>query len=229
LRDVSFTLSDHQIIGILGPNGAGKTTLLEILEGLSQPTSGAVRLFGNELKKDHYPKERVGTVMQQEATLDKMTVREYAELFAAIYQIDNGADKIIARAQLADHLDQQVAELSGGEAQRLFIAAASVHQPELLFLDEPTAHLDPENRRIIGRWLREMSSRSTIILTTHDLREADAICDYIIFLVNGEVKAQGTPQSLIEAVPLPQREHHNIEDAFFYFCASRLTENGELA
>ena len=228
LRNVSFSLDGQQIIGILGPNGAGKTTLLEILEGLTRPSEGEARLFGTPLDPSHYPKHRVGVVIEKESTLDNMTVSEYADLFAAIYQVDGGKESILTRARMQGRVHVPVELLSAGESQRLMIAAASVHRPELLFLDEPTSHLDPENKREIGSWLRQMAESCTIILTTHDLREAEVVCDYIMFLVNGEVKAQGTPAALIEAVPESDRHGLGIEDAFFYFCSSRITPQGEL-
>ena len=228
LRDVSFTLEGPQIIGILGPNGAGKTTLLEILEGLCRPTAGNVRLFGEPLGAGPYPRRRVGVVMQREFAFDKITVEEYADLFAAIQRVKGGKEIILASAGLESQAKLGVERLSGGEAQRLFIAASVVHAPALLFLDEPTAHLDPESKSRVGALLRDMAVERTVILTTHDLREADAVCDHVVFLVNGTVKAAGRRRALIEAVPPAARSGRGIEDAFFHFCAGRLTAHGNL-
>jgi ABC-2 type transport system ATP-binding protein len=228
LRGISLALAGPQIIGVLGPNGAGKTTLLEILEGLSAPTEGDIRLFGAPLSRNGYPKRRVGVVMQREFVLDRITVGEYAELFAAIYEQPSGGAGILAAARLADRARAPVDRLSGGEAQRLFIAAAVVHRPELLFLDEPTAHLDPASKLEIGATMREMGKIRTVVLTTHDLREAEAVCDTVVFLVGGEVKAVGPLAELVAAVPPSARRSGGLEDAFFHFCSARIAAHGAL-
>ncbi len=224
LRDVSFTLDGPQLIGILGPNGAGKTTLLDILEGISAPSSGSVRLFGEPIAP--YPRRRVGVVLQRELLLDRTTVREYAELFAAIHGVRRGEDEILRCSGLASRAGVPVTRLSGGEAQRLFIAAAVIHAPDLLFLDEPTAHLDPESKKEVGEMLRQMSRERTVVLTTHDLREADALCDHLLFLVDGTVRAEGPRDTLVAAVPGGERGGLGVEDAFFHFCALRLMPGG---
>ncbi len=228
LRGVSFTVKGPRLVGVLGPNGAGKTTLLEILEGLSEPSTGEVSLFGEKLVPGRYPRRRVGVVLQREFALDRITVGEYADLFASIYGVPRGDGGILERAQLTDRRQVAVERLSGGEAQRLFIAAASVHGPDLLFLDEPTAHLDPASKLHLGEVLRGLARERTVLLTTHDLREADRLCDDILFLVGGEIKAAGPREELIAAVPPDRRRTGGIEDAFFHFCEAHL-EGGKLA
>jgi ABC-2 type transport system ATP-binding protein len=166
--------------------------------------------------------------MQREFVLEGVTVGEYAELFAAIYGVRDGRAKVVAQARLSGREAQPVARLSGGEAQRLFIAASSVHGPELLFLDEPTSQLDPESKRDLGVLIRELGRTSTVLMTTHDLREADSVCDHALFLVQGQVKAQGPRQALLDAVPVAQRATGGLEDAFFHFCAQRITATGAL-
>jgi ABC-2 type transport system ATP-binding protein len=221
LDSVSFTLSSPGLLGILGPNGAGKTTLLDILEGLSQPTAGSFRLFG--AAPAPYPRRKVGVVMQSEAKLERCTTREYAELFAAIYQVDDGAARILGRARLEARARVPVGRLSGGEAARLFIAAASVHDPALLFLDEPTAHIDPEGKRELGAMMKELATTRAVVLTTHDLREADAVCTHLLFLVGGRVRAFGERGELLAKVKAA-----SVEDAFFEYCKVRLVD-GEVA
>src|SRR4051794_25242251 len=154
LSDVSIALSGPRLVAVLGPNGAGKTTLLDLLEGLEDPTSGSVSLFGSAIDPKRYPRQRVGVVMQKEFVLDGVRVGDYADLFAAIYGREGGRKRIIERAGLEGREAMSVARLSGGEAQRLFIAAASVHDPELLLLDEPTSELDPESKERVGALLR---------------------------------------------------------------------------
>ncbi len=222
LDGVELRLLGPQLIGILGPNGAGKTTLLDIVEGLSEPTAGEVRLLGGPLSP--YPRRRVGVVLHREFALDHVKTGEYAELFAAIYGVAGGRQRILERAELLTRADVAVERLSSGEAQRLFIAAASVHDPELLLLDEPTAHLDPEAKQKLGRWLRETSRTRTVVITTHDLAEAEAICDHVVFLVRGRVRAQGSPVELTAAVPEPARA--GLASAFFHFCAVRIAPDG---
>ncbi|WP_437581396.1 ABC transporter ATP-binding protein [Sorangium sp. So ce887] len=220
LSDVSFRVEGPGLVGVLGPNGAGKTTLLDLLEGLSEPTRGAVRLFGAPVPP--YPRRRVGVVMQKEVQLERCTTREYAGLFAAIYGVRDGAARILERARLAQRASVPMARLSGGEAARLFIATALVHEPELLFLDEPTAPLDPAGKQEIGEVLRGVARERTVFMTTHDLREADGLCDRLLFLVGGKLRASGTRDELVAAVPEGRRTGLGVEDAFFHFCAVRM-------
>jgi ABC-2 type transport system ATP-binding protein len=225
LSDVTFAIDGPGMVGILGPNGAGKTTLLDILEGLSEPTAGSYRLFG--VAPRPYPRRRMGVVMQREAQLEHVTAGEYAELFAAIYGVANGRQRVLARARLEARAKVALSRLSGGEAARLFIAAAVVHEPELLFLDEPTAHLDPENKRLIGAELAEMARERTVVITTHDLREADELCNELLFLVDGSIRAAGSREELVGAVPAEARTGIGVEDAFFHFCAVRIADTGD--
>lgn len=218
LDDVSFAMHGPGLLGILGPNGAGKTTLLDILEGLSEPTGGQFRLFGERPKK--YPRRRVGVVMQSEARLERVSTREYADLFAAIYGVADGTERILSRARLLDRATTPMVRLSGGEAARLFIAAAMVHQPELLFLDEPTAHLDPESKKLIGSQLRELAETCTIVMTTHDLSEAGTLCDRLLFLVGGRVRASGARDELVAG--------RTMEEAFFDLCSVRIRDGEEI-
>jgi ABC-2 type transport system ATP-binding protein len=225
LCDVSFALTGPQLCGILGPNGAGKTSLLDILEGLAVPAAGQVRLLGELLRPGRYPRQRVGVVLQREFAPDYLSVAEYAQLMATLHGVPAGGATILREAQLEERARIPVSQLSGGEAQRLFIAAALVHAPELLFLDEPTGQLDPENKRRLGQVLRELSRERTLVMTTHDLREADLLCDSLLFMVGGRVRAFGTRSELLAAVPGAR----SVEDAFFHFCGARVNSQGELA
>ena len=218
LDGISFELQGPGLLGVLGPNGAGKTTLLDILEGLSAPTAGSFRLFGE--RADPYPRRRVGVVMQNEAKPERVTTREYAELFAAIYGVADGAARILERARLGPRATIPMVQLSGGEAARLFIATAMVHEPELIFLDEPTAHLDPESKKEIGAQLRELAKTRAIVMTTHDLTEADALCDRVLFLVGGKVRASGTRAELVG--------EGTLEQAFFEHCSLRMRDGEEV-
>jgi ABC-2 type transport system ATP-binding protein len=224
LSNVSFTIEGPQLVGILGPNGAGKTSLLDLLAGLAKPSRGNLQLFGNPLNLSKYPRRRVGVMLQREFVPERMTVGEYAALFASIYSVKNGKDKILKMAALTERSTVPVARISGGEAQRLFIAAINVHEPDLLLLDEPTAQLDPQNKRQIGQFLRDLCSERTVVMTTHDLREADEICNTVIFLVAGTIKAMGPRAELIKVTP----NGRTIEDAFFHFCGTRVNDAGDV-
>lgn len=225
LDRVSFAFDGPGVIGILGPNGAGKSTLLDLLEGLSRPDSGEVLLFGEPIAR--YPRHRVGVVLQREAALDTLTVGEYAELFAAIHRVRDGAARILATSRLEDRGRTPMARISGGELARLVVATALVHDPELVFLDEPTAALDPANKRAMGELFRAIGRERTVVLTTHDLREAEAVCDQLIFLVDGSVRAAGPKHELVASVPEDARGGSELEAAFFHYCAVRMRD-GEI-
>lgn len=214
LDDVTFTLEGPQVIGILGPNGAGKSTLLDLLEGLDTPTSGSIRILGRPI--DPYPRSDVGVVLQRECTLDQVTVVEWVELFAAIASVD--ARSILENAGLVARADVPMQRLSGGEAQRLHLAVATAHAPKLLFLDEPTAHLDPDDRRRLGESIIAEGRERTVVITTHDMNEAGAICDHLLFLDRGRVRAEK-----------PRAELGSVEDAFFELCRARINAVGERA
>ncbi|HXK20397.1 MAG TPA: ABC transporter ATP-binding protein [Polyangiaceae bacterium] len=222
LVDVSFRVDAPGVTGLLGPNGAGKTSLLDLLSGLARPSSGSLALFGERLDQKPYPRRRVGVVLQREFVPDRVTVAEYAELFAAIYGIDGGARAILRQAELLERGKVPVDSLSGGEAQRLFVAAAVVHGPELLLLDEPSSGLDPASKRALGDFLRQIAEKTCVLLATHDLNEAERICDHCLFIVGGRLRAEGTPQQLLTSAAAA-----SLEDAFFYYCGARVNTVGD--
>ncbi len=210
LSEVSFSVTSPRLVCVLGPNGAGKTTLFEVLAGLTTPTTGSVRLFGETISVGRYPKAKVGVVFQREFLLDEVRIGEYADLFASVFGIKGGREKILREAKLVGHERKPVARLSGGEQQRLYIAAACVHEPELLLLDEPTSNLDPRSKEEVGRALRELAASRTVLMTTHDLAEAEEIAQDILFLVRGRVVASGPLLGLLE-----KTKTSSLRDAFF--------------
>ncbi|MCP2261012.1 ABC transporter, partial [Streptoalloteichus tenebrarius] len=172
---VSFTVAEGEFFGILGPNGAGKTTTLEIVEGLREPDSGSVLLLGEK----PWPRNprllpRIGVQLQASSFFDKLTAREQLETFAALYGVSRGdAADMLDVVGLADKADTREDKLSGGQRQRLSIACALAHDPDIVFLDEPTAALDPQSRRNLWDVLRVIQQRGkTIVYTTHYLDEA---------------------------------------------------------
>ena len=197
---VSFTVAQGEFFGILGPNGAGKTTLLEMIEGLRQPDSGTVRLLGRE----PWPRNAellplMGVQLQATAFFDKLTAREQLQTFGALYGVSaSRADQMLELVGLTDKAATREDRLSGGQRQRLSIACALVHDPQLVFFDEPTAALDPQARRNLWDVLREVRSRgATIVYTTHYLDEAEILCDRVAIMDAGQVHALDTPAALV--------------------------------
>lgn len=197
---VSFEVDEGEFFGILGPNGAGKTTTLEMAEGLREPDSGTVRLLG----RSPWPRDltllpRIGVQLQASAFFEKLTAREQLETFGALYGVGPGrVQEMLDLVGLADKAGTPEAKLSGGQRQRLSIACALVHDPDIVFLDEPTAALDPQARRNLWDVLREIQARGkTIIYTTHYLDEAEVLCDRVAIMDHGRILAMDAPARLV--------------------------------
>ena len=200
---VSFSVAAGEFFGILGPNGAGKTTTLEMIEGLRQPDSGSVRLLG----RDPWPRNPellplMGVQLQASAFFDKLTAREQLATFGALYGVGAArVDEMLELVGLADKATTREDRLSGGQRQRLSIACALVHDPQLVFFDEPTAALDPQARRNLWDVLREVQSRgTTIVYTTHYLDEAEILCDRVAIMDAGRLLALDTPAALVRGL-----------------------------
>jgi ABC-2 type transport system ATP-binding protein len=205
---VSLEVAEGEFVGILGPNGAGKTTLLETVEGLRRPDSGSVRVLGEEV----WPRNpgllpRIGVQLQASSFFERLTTREQIRTFAALYDVPVAAgEEWLERVGLVDKADTRVEDLSGGQAQRLSIACALVHDPEVLFLDEPTAALDPQARRNLWDLLSGLNdSGRTVVLTTHYMDEAEALCDRVAIMDHGRVLEVGSPASLVRGLDAPAR------------------------
>ncbi|MGW2014650.1 ABC transporter ATP-binding protein [Streptomyces sp. NPDC001927] len=199
---ISLTVARGEFFGLLGPNGAGKTTLIEIVEGQRQADSGTVAVFG----ESPWPRNvgllpRIGVQTQTSAFFVRLTAREHLETVAALYGAGtDAAARALDSVGLTEHGAVRVEDLSGGQRQRLAIASALVHEPELIFLDEPTAALDPQARRALWQVLRELKGAGrTIVYTTHHLDEAEALCDRVAIIVDGRVRALDTPARLVSA------------------------------
>ncbi|AWL41212.1 MULTISPECIES: ABC transporter ATP-binding protein [Streptomyces] len=206
--DVSLDIHRGEFFGLLGPNGAGKSTLVEIMEGLRQADSGSVALFG----EPPWPRNtallpRLGVQTQSSAFFVRQTAHEHLRTVAALYGVARAAvDATLESVGLTEQRDIQVESLSGGQRQRLAIASALVHGPELIFLDEPTAALDPQARRALWEVLRALKAEGrTIVYTTHHLDEAEALCDRIAILVDGKVAVTDSPHNLVGASEAPSR------------------------
>jgi ABC-2 type transport system ATP-binding protein len=198
VRGVSFAVEEGEVFGLLGPNGAGKTSCVEILEGLRTADRGKVRVCGldPETSGERF-KEKIGAVLQSTALPDKLRVKEAIELFAQFYRKRASTDDLLRRFQLDEKRDAFYSHLSGGQKQRLALAMALVNDPEVVFLDEPTAGLDPQVRREIYDIIEELKrGKKTVLLTTHYIEEAERLCDRVAIVDHGRVIAQGTPREL---------------------------------
>ena len=195
--DVSFSVEPGICLGLLGPNGAGKTTAIEVCEGVIPATSGKIYYKGNPRSSSF--KDEIGIQFQTTALLAFLTVRETLETFKNLYQNPVSIEALVEMCQLDGFLDQHNDKISGGQRQRFLLALALVNQPQLLFLDEPSTGLDPQARRNLWRLIGQIKAEGkTIILTTHDMEEAQFLCDDIAILDHGKIIAQGSPDALIK-------------------------------
>jgi len=206
--DISFTVAPGEFFGLLGPNGAGKTTTLETVEGLRKATAGRVDIDGfDPWKRQPELQRRIGVQLQASSFFERLTAREQLSTFAALYGIGpERADALLEQVGLVEKAGDPVEKLSGGQKQRLSIACALVHDPEVLFLDEPTAALDPQSRRNLWDFLQGLNdSGRTVILTTHYMEEAETLCDRVAIIDHGRILELDTPDALIRGLDVPTR------------------------
>ncbi len=207
VRGVNLSVAEGEIFGFLGPNGAGKTTTLRMLATLIEPDGGEATVAGVDLRKSPGEvRKRIGYVAQGGSTWDDSTAREELVLHARMYGIGKSeaqqrAAKALDAFQLTEYADRKCKTYSGGQRRRVDIALGIIHQPKIVFLDEPTTGLDPQSRAHMWdevRKLRDMGM--TVFITTHYLDEADALCDRLSIMDNGEIVAEGTPAELKQEV-----------------------------
>lgn len=197
VKNISFDIATGKCFGLLGPNGAGKTTTIEMMEGLTKPTRGEIKLFGNVLDKNAL--DKIGIQFQQTALQDFLTVTETINLFSSFYQTTRSTQSLIEMCDLTEVADRNHQKLSGGQKQRLLLALALVNDPEVIFLDEPTTGLDPHARRNFWDLLTKIkNSGKTIIITTHYMDEAQYLCDEIAIMNRGEIIAHDSPDNLLQ-------------------------------
>jgi ABC-2 type transport system ATP-binding protein len=203
---VSFRVEQSEAFGILGPNGAGKTTTLEMIEGLRKPDAGEITVLGQPVWPDpRRIQARIGVQLQSTSLFDTLTARELLELFAHFYLRADGRERAQIALQLVgleSKADDYAKRLSGGQQQRLAIALALVHDPEIVFLDEPTTGLDPQARLNLWDVIRSINTeqRKTVVLTTHYLEEAEELCDRVAIMDQARIVALDTPSGLIAAL-----------------------------
>lgn len=198
VEDVSFEVRRGEIFGLAGPNGAGKTTTVECLQGLRRPDSGRIRVLGLDPQKQTQElRQRIGCQLQQSALHDRIKVWEALDLFAAFSAVEVDWRGLMHQWGLAEKANSPFASLSGGQRQRLFVALALVNRPEVVFLDEMTAGLDPAARRATWELIRSVREHgATVVLVTHFMDEAHHLCDRVAIINRGRVAALDTPSNL---------------------------------
>ncbi len=204
LKALDLQVRKHSIFGFLGPNGAGKTTTIKLLLGLSRPTSGKAHVFGLDVDRDSLEiRRRIGYLPQEPRFYDYMTARQTLSFALRFYfsgpkdELDKCVADSLELVGLADKADRPVKGFSGGEKQRLGIAQAQVHQPDLLILDEPTANLDPMGRRNVLRVMERLRESSTIFYSTHILDDVQRVSDTVAILKDGQLIAQAPIDELL--------------------------------
>jgi len=203
VRDVSFEVRPAEIFGLLGPNGAGKTTIISIVTTLEKPTSGTVKVFGEDVTANPgFTKRQLGVVHQEVINSGYFEVEEILEFQSGYYGFRKNTERIhflLHKLNLFEHRHKKVKQLSGGMKRRLMIAKALVHNPKLLLLDEPTAGVDISLRETLWDFVRELKKEGmSILLTTHYLEEAEMLCDRVGIINHGKVETMGPTKAIIQ-------------------------------
>jgi ABC-2 type transport system ATP-binding protein len=203
VNKVGFEVKAGEIFGLLGPNGAGKTSTLSAIEGLLKPQSGSITVAGYNINETPlYARANLGVQLQATSFQPELSVAEIIKLFAGIHAVEMPKEKIaamLANIKLEGSSGKKFSQLSGGQQQRVSLAIALLHAPPLVLLDEPTTGLDPQSRRQLWDRMEEMREKGhAILLTTHSMEEAEAVCDRIAIIDHGKVIAVDTPQSMID-------------------------------
>ena len=201
LHDVTFQARHGEVLALLGPNGAGKTTTIEILEGFRMRSAGRVTVLGTDpAHGNEVWRARLGVVLQSWRDHGKWRVRELLAHLGSCYSDAWDPDELVAAVGLTEQAHQKIMTLSGGQRRRLDVAIGIVGRPEVLFLDEPTAGFDPEARREFHELVRSLAGETTILLTTHDLAEAEKLASRILILSAGRIIADGTASELAQRI-----------------------------
>lgn len=220
VRGISFSVAKGEIIGFLGPNGAGKTTTLRMLTGYLPPTSGTASVAGHDVYRDSVEARRkIGYMPENVPLYDDMRVREYLRFRANLKGLGNRdakrrVEEVVETCGLDAVKRKMIRVLSKGYRQRVGLADALVHSPELLILDEPTNGLDPNQIRQIRELIRRLAENHTVLLSTHILSEVEATCGRVIIIDGGKIKAQDTPRNLVEGMRAAGKVHLEVQGDF---------------
>ena len=223
---LSLTVEKGELFGLLGPNGAGKTTTINVLSGLLKPTRGSVSVGGYDVEKEPSEiKELIGVCPQDTAVFSYLTGREYIELFGNLHampkeKLKKKTDELLEKMSLVSDAKRRVGKYSGGMRRRINLIMALVHDPEIAFLDEPTVGMDPQSRRAVWDFIKELKKENkTVILTTHYMEEAEELCDRVGIIDYGKLIALGTPEQL-----KAKFEAKNLEEVFIQLTGRRIRE-----
>ncbi|MFW9992894.1 MAG: ABC transporter ATP-binding protein [Candidatus Odinarchaeota archaeon] len=223
---ITFEVKPGELFGLLGPNGAGKTTVIKILSTLLEPTSGDANVNGFNVKKQGKKiREVIGVCPQEPAFFPYLTGRENIELFGNLYgmaknRLKQRTEELLEKVGMAGSAERKTGKYSGGMVRRASLAMALVHDPEIAFLDEPTVAMDPQSRRAVWDFIKELKeSGRTIILTTHYIEEAEALCDRVGIIDHGKLIALDTPKALME-----RHGAKNLEEVFITITGRKIRE-----
>ncbi|MFY0481853.1 ABC transporter ATP-binding protein [Flavobacterium sp. PLA-1-15] len=227
VNSLSLSIEKNEIFGLLGPNGAGKTTLISILCGLIKPTSGKFTINGLSYDKNATQiKKTIGVVPQEYALYPTLTARENLRYFGSMYglkgkELHQKVDDALEHLGLLKFADKRIETFSGGMKRRINLIAGILHQPAVLFLDEPTVGVDVQSKNVIIDYLKSLNAKgTTIIYTSHHLLEAQDFCTKIAIIDQGKIYAEGTPKALISNT----ERAHNLEDVFISLTGKELRD-----
>ncbi len=223
---VNLEIRAGELFGLLGPNGAGKTTIINMLCGLVKPTNGIAKVNGYDVQKETWRiKELIGVCPQETAIYSHLTGHENIELFGNLHSVNketlnNRRKALLETMGLTQDAKRKTEKYSGGMKRRLSLILALIHSPQIAFLDEPTVAMDPQSRHAVWDFIRELKKEGkTIILTTHYMEEAEALCDRVGIIDHGKLIALGPPKELISKVKVT-----NLEDVFIKLTGRRIRE-----
>lgn len=227
VNGISLNINQNEIYGILGPNGAGKTTLISMLSGLIKPTSGTFKINGLSPQKDGFKlRQIIGIVPQEYALYPTLTAKENLMFFGSLYGLPHkklkiAIDESLELMGLSKFADKKVEQFSGGMKRRCNLIAGTLHNPKILFLDEPTVGVDVQSKKAIIDYLLDLNKKGTcIIYTSHHLSEAEEFCTKIAIIDHGKIHAVGTPEELVNRVASAE----NLEDVFISLTGKELRD-----
>jgi ABC-2 type transport system ATP-binding protein len=224
--NLSLDVAKGELFGLLGPNGAGKTTIINVLCGILKPTLGSAFVGGFDIQKEPQKvKALIGVCTQETAVYPYLTGRENVELFGHLHampqhMLKQNADTLLEKMGLRDEANQRVGKYSGGMRRRINLIMALVNDPDIAFLDEPTVAMDPQSRHAVWDFIRDLTKQGkTVVLTTHYMEEAEALCDRVGIIDNGRLIALGSPKELMDRF-----DATNLEEVFIELTGRRIRE-----
>ena len=215
VKSISFKINENEILGLLGPNGSGKTTTIGMMLGLLKPTSGEILIEGDKIEEDRIKiLQKINFISPYIELPKKLTVKQNLIVFGKLYKIKNLNDRIdylTSKLRLSDILNRITGELSSGQKNRASLAKALINKPKVLFLDEPTASLDPEVGDFIRSFLEtyKQENKISILLASHNMNEVSRLCKSVLMMKNGQIIDEGSPEYLIN-----KHGRKNLEEVF---------------